>query len=311
MSETRPLLVLMGPTASGKSALALEAARRLDGEIVSIDSMQLYRGLEIGTAQPTQEERESVPHHLVGEFDFHTRIDVFHFQQLADRAIAGIRARGKLPILAGGTGLYLKALLYGIDDLPSDRKLRAELDEAYDSGAGEAALHDRMRALDPAALQRWGKCRRRLIRALEVRLLTGQSILSLQQNPGDTLRYAVRAWKLELPPELLAEQIARRAEAMLDAGWIDEARAAIADGLLDSPTAHQAIGYRLIAEFLAGRMDRRQLQERIITATRQLARRQRTWFRHQHPEARPLPCPDGVPSLREILTESPENPPLR
>ena len=311
MSNPPPLLVLMGPTASGKSALALEAARHLNGEIISVDSMQLYRGLEIGTAQPTPEERKRVPHHLVGEFDFHTRIDVFQFCRLAERAIDDIRSRNRLPILAGGTGFYLKALLYGIDDLPADRALRAELDEQYDSDTGEAALHDRMRTLDPAALERWGKCRRRLIRALEVRLLTGKSILELQQNPGDTLRYPVRAWKLEVPPELLAERIARRAEAMLDAGWIDEARAAIAAGLFDTPTAHQAIGYRLIAEHLAGALTRSEMLERIITVTRQFARRQRTWFRHQHPEARPLPCPDGATPSWERLTESPENPPLR
>ena len=207
MSDSPPLLVLMGPTASGKSALALEAARHLDGEIISVDSMQLYRGLEIGTAQPTREEQRAVPHHLVGEFDFHTRIDVFQFCRLAERAIEEIRSRNRLPILAGGTGFYLKALLYGIDDLPADRQLRTELDEQYDSEAGEILLQDRMHALDPAALQRWGKCRRRLIRALEVRLLTGKSILELQQNPGDTLRYAVRAWKLEIPPQLLAERI--------------------------------------------------------------------------------------------------------
>lgn len=310
MSDSPPLLVLMGPTASGKSALALEAARHLDGEIISVDSMQLYRGLEIGTAQPTQEEQRAVPHHLVGEFDFHTRIDVFQFCRLAERAIEEIRSRNRLPILAGGTGFYLKALLYGIDDLPADRQLRTELDEQYDSEAGEILLQDRMHALDPAALQRWGKCRRRLIRALEVRLLTGKSILELQQNPGDTLRDAVRAWKLEIPPELLAKRIARRAEAMLDAGWIDEARAAIADGLLDTPTAHQAIGYRLIAEHLAGHLTENQLLERIVTATRQFARRQRTWFRHQHPEARPLRCPAGAPPSWEALMESPENPPL-
>ena len=129
MSDSPPLLVLMGPTASGKSALALEAARHLDGEIISVDSMQLYRGLEIGTAQPTREEQRAVPHHLVGEFDFHTRIDVFQFSRLAERAIEEIRSRNRLPILAGGTGFYLKPLLYGIDDPPADRQLRTELDE--------------------------------------------------------------------------------------------------------------------------------------------------------------------------------------
>ena len=176
------LVVIMGPTASGKSALALDVARRRGGEIVSVDSMQLYRNLEIGTAQPTAEERREIPHHLVGCFDFHQRIDVFTFVRLADAAVADIRRRGKLPVLAGGTGLYLRAFLYGLDDLPADPALRKKLDAAYDSEAGEGALRERMAELDPAGLERWAGCRRRLIRALEVRLLTGKSILELQKE---------------------------------------------------------------------------------------------------------------------------------
>ena len=286
-----PLVIFMGPTASGKSALALRAAEQLGGEIISVDSMQLYRGLEIGTAQPTAGEQHRVRHHLVGTFDFHHRIDVFQFQKLADDAIRNVLARGKLPVLAGGTGMYMKALLYGIDDLPADRALRAELDAEFDAPEREEALHRRMAELDPAALERWKNCRRRLIRALEVRLLTGKSILQLQRNSTGTLRYNVRAWKLETPSELLRERIARRTGQMLRAGWIDEAAAAIENGLLESPTAHQALGYRLIGEFLAGRMNRDELRDRIVTATWQLARRQRTWFRHQHPEAAVLPMP--------------------
>lgn len=279
------IVVIMGPTASGKSALALDLARRCGGEIVSVDSMQLYRGLEIGTAQPTAEERREIPHHLVGCFDFHTRVDVFTFVKLADHAIAEIRARGRLPILAGGTGLYLRALLYGLDDLPADRELRRKLDEAYDSDAGEEALKQRMAELDPAGLARWENCRRRLIRALEVRLLTGKSILELQKNPFDLLRYPVRAWRLDPSPEELKERIRLRAKKMLESGWIEEAAAAVEAGLLESPTAHQAIGYRLIAEHLAGKFSFGELHERISTVTWQFARRQRTWFRHQHPEA--------------------------
>lgn len=285
----------MGPTASGKSALALEAARQLNGEIVSVDSMQLYRGLEIGTAQPTAAEQAEIPHHLVGCFDFHHKIDVFQFRKLADRAIAEIRARGRRPILAGGTGMYLRALLYGIDDLPADPELRKRLDAEFDHDAGEPALLEKMAKLDPAAFDRWHACRRRLIRALEVRLLTGKSILELQQNPMDRLRYPVIAWKLETPTEILRKRISDRAAAMLDSGWIKEARRAIAAGLLESPTAHQALGYKLIAEHLAGNLTREQLHERISTATWQLARRQRTWFRHQHPEAQPLTMPPAAP----------------
>ncbi len=287
------LLVIMGPTASGKSALALDAARRCNGEIISVDSMQLYRRLEIGTAQPTRAEQEEIPHHLVGCFDYSERIDVFTFQRLADAAVADIRARGKRPVLAGGTGLYLRAFLYGLDDLPADPSLRKELDALYDSEEGEGALQVRMAEVDPAGLERWSNCRRRLIRALEVRLLTGKSILELQKNPFDRLRYPVRAWRLDPEPEMLKKRIAQRAETMLNSGWIEEAERAIAVGLLTSPTAHQALGYRLIGEFLSGVFDREELLARITTATWQLARRQRTWFRHQHPEAIALPFSAG------------------
>lgn len=282
------IVVIMGPTASGKSALALKWAQKRGGEIVSIDSMQVYRGLEIGTAQPTAEERKMVPHHLVGYMDISERVEVFSFCSLADAAIADITARGKVPILAGGTGLYLRSLLYGLDDLPNDRELRAKLDAEYDSADGEAALHDRMRELDPAALEKFAKCRRRLIRALEVRLITGRSLLELQGVMKPRLRYEVEAWRLDPSTEVLKEKIARRAHLMLAGGWIDEAKRALDCGLLSTPTAHQALGYRLIAEHLRGDFDRDELEKRIVTATWQFARRQRTWFRHQHPEARVL-----------------------
>ena len=282
------IVVIMGPTASGKSALALKWAQQRGGEIVSIDSMQVYRGLEIGTAQPTAEERKLVPHHLVGIMDIRERVEVFSFCARADAAIADIAARGKLPILAGGTGLYLRSLLYGLDDLPNDPELRAELDREYDSEAGEAALHERMRELDPAALEKFATCRRRLIRALEVRLITGRSLLELQGNVKSQLRYEVEAWRLDPPVEVLKDKIARRARIMLESGWIDEAKRALDAGLLDTPTAHQALGYRIIGEHLAGKFDRADLERRIVTATWQFARRQRTWFRHQHPEARVL-----------------------
>ena len=184
--------------------------------------------------------------------------------------------------------MYLRSLLYGLDDLPNDPELRATLDAEYDSAAGEAVLHDRMRELDPAALAKFANCRRRLIRALEVRLITGRSLLELQGIVAPRLRYEVEAWRLDPPADELKARIARRAHAMLENGWIDEAKCALDAGLLDTPTAHQALGYRLIGEFLRRDLDRAELEKRIVTATWQFARRQRTWFRHQHPEARVL-----------------------
>ncbi|MBR7138115.1 MAG: tRNA (adenosine(37)-N6)-dimethylallyltransferase MiaA [Lentisphaeria bacterium] len=288
------IIVIMGPTASGKSRLALETARQLNGEIVSFDSMQVYRGLEIGTAQPTADERSCVPHHLVGIYDIKQRLDVYTFTDLAERAVKDIIARGRTPILAGGTGMYLRSFLYGMDDMPGDRELRAQLDELYDAPEREEALRHRMAEIDPAALAKWSECRRRLIRALEVKLISGKSILELQQNQARELRHNdVRAFKLELSPEELNLKIAARTEVMLKEGWIDEAEKAISAGLLETPTAHQALGYKIIDRFLKGEFSREELKEKLIVATRQYARRQRTWFRHQHPEAEAITSPES------------------
>lgn len=287
------LLVITGPTASGKSSLALQEARRLNGEIISVDSMQLYRGIEIGTAQPTVLERQQVPHHLVGIYDFSVRAEVFTFCELAEKAINDIQSRGKLPILAGGTGFYLKALLGGLDDLPADPSLRHQLDQLYDSDEGEKALHERMAELDPLAFERWKSCRRRLIRALEVRLISGKSIIELQSGKPLTCRFSgVQSIFIMPESSALKERISLRCDQMFEDGWIDEARQAFDNGLLSSPTAYQALGYSLISEHLAGKMDFETLKERVKTATWQFARRQRTFLRHQldflpqiHPQA--------------------------
>ena len=286
------IIVIMGPTASGKSRLALETAQQLDGEIVSFDSMQVYRGLEIGTAQPTLEERQAVPHHLVGIYDISQRLDVYTFTELAEKAVSDILARGKVPILAGGTGMYLRSFLYGMDDMPGDRCVRAELDELYDAPEKEAALHARMAEIDPAALEKWRDCRRRLIRALEVKLVSGKSILELQQHLERKIKYDVQAFKLDLDPEELNKKIASRTDIMLREGWIEEARLAIEKGLLETPTAHQALGYKIIASYLKNEISKEELREKLVIATRQYARRQRTWFRHQHPEAVSITSPE-------------------
>lgn len=279
------LIVIMGPTASGKSALALQLAQEQNGEIISADSMQLYRALPIGTAQPSAVERALVPHHLTGIFELSERAEVFRFCDMADAAVQDIHRRGKTAIVCGGTGLYLKAFLYGLDDLPADRQLRKELDEKYDSEAGEVLLAAEMLRLDPAAYEKWKLCRRRLIRALEVRLITGQSILTLQSGKNTTLRYDAEVFRLDPEADELKQRINARAAKMLDNGWIEEAENAIAHGLFTSPTAHQALGYKQIAAYLNGEFDRETLLAKICTATWQYARRQRTWFRHQHPEA--------------------------
>ncbi len=279
------ILVISGATASGKSSLAFEAAKRIGGEIISVDSMQLYRDLPIGTAQPSEEEKSIVPHHLTGIYELDERSEVFRFCSEADEAISEVRKKGKIPVLCGGTGMYLKALLYGLDDLPGDRDLRRELDEKYDSDEGEKALHVKMQEVDPEGFARWKDCRRRLIRALEVYLLTGKSIITLQQGRRQVMRYQTASFVLERESSELKERIAKRAYEMLKSGWIEEAEAAIKKGLFSTPTAHQALGYKQLDGFLRGEFNFDELHEKICTATWQYARRQRTWFRHQHPEA--------------------------
>lgn len=281
-----PIVVIAGPTASGKSALALEIAAELGGEIVSVDSMQLYRVIPIGTAQPSPAERVVIPHHLVGIYELDQRAEVYTFVEMADRAIADIISRGKVPVLCGGTGLYLKSLLYGLDNLPGDDALKAQLDAQYDDPEKLAELQNRLIELgDAAVVQKFTNNRRRLIRALELRLLTGRSIFDLQGEYKPTLRYNLfNPIRLEHDRSVLQERIARRTGVMLKDGWVEEAEAAIKAGLLESPTAHQALGYKIIARYLNGEIKFSELEQLIVTATWQYARRQQTWFRHQHPE---------------------------
>ena len=277
-----PLIVYIGCTASGKSSAALAEAEKLGGEIISCDSMQFYRDLPIGTAQPSAEERARIPHHLVGTLELQQRMTVTEYCALAEKCVADIRNRGKIPVLCGGTGLYVKSFICGMDDLPADRELRAELDAEYDRDDAMPALIERMNSLDPAALDKWKDCRRKLIRALEVRLISGKSILEFQSGQSRR-RFPCHVRLIEREAEILKERILKRARIMLNSGWIEEAEAAIAKGLFETPTAHQALGYKIIAEYLNGKLDREQLLERLVTATWQYARRQRTWFRHQEP----------------------------
>ena len=281
-----PLKVIAGPTASGKSSMALDIAGKCNGEIVSIDSMQLYRIIPIGTAQPDAADKALIPHHLVGIYEIDQRAEVYTFVELAEKAIRDITSRSRVPILCGGTGLYLKSLLYGLDQLPGDNDLKNRLDKEYDDPAMLKELQNRLITLgDQQVVDKFTNNRRRLIRALEIRLLTGKSILELQNEYRPRLRYKLDdAVYLAHDRAVLQERIAARTRQMLKSGWIEEAENAIKAGLLTSPTAHQALGYKIIDRYLRGEIDLAKLEELIITATWQYARRQQTWFRHQHPE---------------------------
>ena len=290
--------VIMGPTASGKSALALDLAARLDGEIVSADSMQIYRGLDIGTAKPTQEERRQIPHHLIDVADISEKYDVFRFAAAAEKCIAEIRDRNKIPVVAGGTGLYLRALLYGLDPMPSDAALRAEIDRRYDNEEHYAELCSLMEKDDPEDFTRFSSNRRKLLRAREVFLLSGQPMTRLQERWKHTPpRKDACSFVLVWEPEELKRRIAVRCRDMLASGWIEEAEHFLHAGLQCAPTAWQVLGYKEIAAYLGGHLNRSELPERIQTATWQFARRQNTWFRTQHPEAVRIPMPSDAAAV--------------
>ncbi|MDD5727312.1 MAG: tRNA (adenosine(37)-N6)-dimethylallyltransferase MiaA [Victivallales bacterium] len=290
--------VIMGPTASGKTALALRLATDFNAEIISADSMQVYNGLDIGAAKPTAQEQQNIPHHLLNLYDLNRKTDVYDFIRLAENALNDIHSRGRLAIIAGGTGFYIKSLLYGLDQLPGDAGLRARLDAEYDHPGGYEKLKIRMRHEDPADFERWKQHRRKLIRALEVFLLTGKSITELQTLSRAELRFPVISWNLVWERDALKRRIAERTQAMLTAGWIEETRTVIAAGILNTPTAHQALGYSIIGKYLRGDLDYDGMREEIITKTWQLARRQTNWFRHQHPETENISMPRDYESLR-------------
>lgn len=287
--DARPRAVaLMGPTASGKSAYAIELAQRLDGEIVSVDSALVYRRLDIGAAKPTQAEQAQAPHHLLDLREPWQPYSAAEFAIDAKRAIDAIVARGRLPILAGGTGLYFRALLEGLSDMPeADEAMRATI--AAEAGErGWAALHAELANIDPDAGARiHATDAQRIQRALEVHRLSGKPI-SAWQREARAERLPLKVLKLALaPPQraLLHARIERRFDAMLADGFLDEVRALRAlpqlashPRPLDLP-ALRAVGYRQAWEYLEGASTPAEFRERTIAATRQLAKRQYTWLR--------------------------------
>jgi tRNA dimethylallyltransferase len=280
-----PVLLLMGPTASGKSALALALAERLGGEIVTVDSAQVYRGMDIGTAKPAATDRARIPHHLLDIVDPTQPYSAAAFARDAKACVAGIRARGVLPILCGGTMLYFKALTEGLSALPqADPVIRTELDRRA-AEEGWPALHAELALVDPATAARLApNDAQRIQRALEVHRLSGVPLSSLQgkrQSPADEALGSTIPIAL-LPPSRaqLHADIARRFQAMLDAGLVDELRRLRERHSLhpDLPSM-RCVGYRQSWQYLEGTIDATTLRESGIAATRQLAKRQLTWLR--------------------------------
>ena len=275
------LVLLAGPTAVGKSAVALRLAERLDGEIISVDSMQVYRGMDIGTAKPSPADRGGVPHHLIDVVEVTEPFDAAQFVCLAREAVAEIQSRRRVPILCGGTGLYFKTLLEGLGPAPpADAVLRAAL--------AATPLPDLLRELaerDPATYQRIDRQNpRRVIRAVEVIRLSGRPFsalradwqLSPHPSPSSPLHYGFARSAADLH-----RRIEARVDAMFRAGWVAETEQLMQRGLAQNETAMQALGYRQIVEHLRGERSLPETIERVKARTRQFAKRQMTWFRRQ------------------------------
>ena len=278
--EALPLVVVVGPTASGKTTLALALARALGGEIVSADSQQIYRLLELGTAKPTAEQRASVPHHLVDFLDPVETLSAGEFARRADEAIADIHGRGLVPVVAGGTGLWVRALLLGIvESPPPDLSLRARLEQQA-AQQGREAVHARLAALDPeTAVAIPPRNLVRVIRALELHALTGELPSALRARHGfGRLRYRARVLGLSPSREELYRRIDQRTRAMFAAGLVEEVRGLVARGLREAP-ALRALGYPQALEALEGRLPLEAAIAATAQATRHYAKRQLTWFR--------------------------------
>lgn len=271
------VLAIVGPTAAGKTALSVEVARLLPGEVVGTDSMQAYRGMDIGTATPTEVDRAGVPHHMLDCWTIDQDVSVAEFQQQARACIDDILASDRTPVVTGGSGLYVAAVLDDLRFPGTDPHVRARLEAELDE-VGAAVLHRRLTSLDPdAAAQILPTNGRRIVRALEVIEITGGPFTARLPDPVDVYR-TVRIG-LEIPRDDLDERIRLRVDQMWDAGFVDEVRGLMERGLGEAPTASRALGYPQVMAFLDGEISEIEARRQTVEATRRFARRQQRWFR--------------------------------
>lgn len=278
-----PLIAVVGPTASGKSAVALRLARELAGEIVSCDSLQVYRGLDIGSAKATPDERASVPHHLLDVVDPDALFSAAEYARLARAAAAEIHGRGRVPIVAGGTGLYLRALLFGLFEGPArDEAFRARL-AAFAARRGGGRMHRLLARVDPESAARIPPADEvRVVRALEVFRATGRPLTAHHRGGAPALAgFRVHVVGIAPPREVLRAAVTRRTDEMFARGLVAEVRGLLGRGYAPDLRPLQAIGYRQAVDVVLGRSDEAAARRDIVAATMRYAKRQLTWFRHQ------------------------------
>jgi tRNA dimethylallyltransferase len=281
-----PVYAVVGPTASGKSAYAIRLAKELDGEVISGDSMQIYRGMDVGTAKASAEEQQGIPHHLLDVAEITEGFSAGRFMELAAEKIAEIHSRGKIPIICGGTGLYIELLLTGkqLSENTADEKLREEL-LAFAVEKGNEALHTRLAEIDPASAENIHPNNvKRVVRALEIALTTGSTKSEADEKSKEGENpYAPTIIRLTYGDRAkLYEKINLRVRRMFEMGLEEEVRALCEKGLRETPTASQAIGYKEFYPYFDGEIPLAQVEEDICRNTRRYAKRQETWFSRMH-----------------------------
>ncbi|MBR5079772.1 MAG: tRNA (adenosine(37)-N6)-dimethylallyltransferase MiaA [Victivallales bacterium] len=301
MNDVRCVAIL-GPTCCWKSEVGLRLAEACGGEIVSCDSMQIYRGLPIGTAQPSAAELARAPHHLIAELDIHEPYDANRFVQRAKRVLGDISARGKTAFLVGGTGLYARSLIYGFELLPADPTVFKALEAELAMDGGRERLMERLAAYGDTIPEDVRLNPRRLLRACEVLSLTGKPPW-VQAKKFDKPDPAYHQYCLIPLLTMLKERIRRRTALMLERGWLEEADWADRNGLLQTPTARQALGYAEVIDYLRHGLKGGlpALCEILTNRTVQYARRQVTWFKHQHPGAQLIEIEREEGAVEKIL----------
>lgn len=275
------VIVICGPTASGKTKLGIELAKKVNGEIISCDSMQIYKDMDIGTAKPTKSEQSEAKHYLIDFLPPDKRYNVAEYKKDAESIIEKIINNNKTPIIVGGTGLYLNSLIYGIDypDIQTDLNYREELEKRVNKN-GIQELYEEAKEIDPLAIEKISKNdKKRILRILEIYHSTGKTKTKIEEeSKKNGVKYDYKIFVLNMPRELLYERINKRVDIMIKDGLIEEVEKIISK-YKEFPTAMQGLGYKEVVEFLENKITREQMIEKIKLETRRYAKRQLTWFK--------------------------------
>ena len=275
------VIIICGPTASGKTALSIELAKTINGEIVSCDSMQIYKDMDIGTAKPTVEEMQGIKHYLLDFIEPDKRYSVAEFKKDAEKAIEQILAKGKIPIVVGGTGLYVDSLIYGIEyqDIPLDEEYRNKLEQIANE-KGLEVLYEKAKQIDEQAMKKISpNDKKRIMRVLEIYKATGKNKTEQEmESRKNEVKYDFKVFAINMDREVLYDRINKRVDIMIEQGLIEEVKNII-QKYSEFPTAMQGLGYKEVVEYLNGKCSKEEMIEKIKMETRRYAKRQLTWFR--------------------------------